>query len=155
MGSTASSNITKGGGVITISSESGVHQGDPFGSTLFVLALHPKIMKVADAHPDVLILAYADKVFMIGRILDLRGAISDYKLHLAEADLHLNPTESEANVPAWESAQQDEIQQCPHITLRDSKQAIHVSDEIENPCCVRASRFWATQWAARNIPRNC
>ena len=103
------------------------------GSTLFALALHPIIMKVADAHHDVLILAYADNVFMIGKISDLRGAISDYKLHLAEANLHLNPTESEAYVPAWESAQQDEIQQCPHITLRDSKQAIHVSDDIEIP----------------------
>ena len=122
-----------GGEVMTISSESGVHQGDPLGSTLFALALHPIIMKVADAHPDVLILAYADNVFMIGRISDLCGAISYYKLQLAEADLRLNPTESEAYVPAWESAQQDEIQQCPHITLRDSKQAIHVSDDIEIP----------------------
>ena len=41
--------------------------------------------------------------------------------------------ESEAYVPAWESDQEDEIQQCPHITLRDSKQAIHVSDDIEIP----------------------
>ena len=122
-----------GGEVMTISSESGVHQGDPLGSTHFALALHPIIMKVADAHPDILISAYADNVFMIGRISDLRGAISDYKLQLAEADLRLNPTESEAYVPAWESAQQDEIQQCPHITLRDSKQAIHVSDDIEIP----------------------
>ena len=78
---------------MTISSESGVHQGDPLGSTLFAPALHPIIMKVADAHPDVHILAYADNVFMIGRISDLRGAISDYKLHLAEANLCLNPTE--------------------------------------------------------------
>ena len=36
-------------------------------------------------------------------------------------------------MPAWELAQQDEIQQCPHITLLDSKQAIHVSDDIEIP----------------------
>ena len=104
------------------------------GSTLFALARHQIIMKVADAHPDDLILAYADNVFfMIGRISDLRGAISDYKLHLAEADLRLNPTESEAYVPVWESAQHDEIQQCPHITLRNSKQAIHASDDIEIP----------------------
>ena len=57
-----------GGQVIAIPSESGVHQGDPLGSTLFALALHPIIMKVAESHSDVLILAYADNVFMIGKI---------------------------------------------------------------------------------------
>ena len=122
-----------GGQVITIPSESGVHQGDPLGSTLFAFTLHPIIMKVAESHSDVLILAYADNVFMIGKISDLRGAISDYKLYLAEAGLRLNPTESEAYVPAWQSVGEDEIQPCPHITHQDGKQAIHVSDEIEIP----------------------
>ena len=122
-----------GGKVVTINSESGVHQGDPLGSTLFALALHPIIMKVAEAHPDVLILAYADNVIMIGKVSDLCGAVHDYKEYLALVGLDLNPMESEAYVPAWDSAQEEDIQQCPHIILQDGKQAIHVSDGIEIP----------------------
>ena len=77
-----------------------------------------------------------------------------YKLHLTEADFRLNPTESEAYVPAWESAQQDEIQQCPHITLPVSKRAIHVSDDIEIPLLREGIKVLDAWWAARNIPRN-
>ena len=122
-----------GGKVVTLNSESGVHQGDPLGSTLFALALHPIIMKVAEEHPGVLILAYADNVIMIGKISDLRGAVRVYKEYLAAVGLDLNPMESEAYVPAWDSAQEDDIQLCPHIILQEGEQAIHVSDGIEIP----------------------
>ena len=101
-----------GGKVVTLNSESGVHQGDPLGSTLFALALHPIIMKVAEEHPGVLILAYADNVIMIGKISDLRGAVRDYREYLAEVGLDLNPMESEAYFPAWDSVQEEGIQQC-------------------------------------------
>ena len=55
------------------SSEAGLHQGDPIASTLFTLAIHPIIIKVAEDY-DVVITAYADNIIMTGKMSVLRRA---------------------------------------------------------------------------------
>ncbi len=41
----------------TVQSEAGVQQGDPLGSLLFALAIHPLLLDVGQQHPSVFILA--------------------------------------------------------------------------------------------------
>ena len=43
------------GHTIDILSESGVQQGDPLGSVLYAETIHPSLIRVADAHPKVII----------------------------------------------------------------------------------------------------
>ena len=77
-----------------ISSETGVHQGDPFGSILFALGLHPFLLELADLFPQVLVLAYADNVFLAGPLQDALCAAAEFKTRVASAGLVLNDRES-------------------------------------------------------------
>ena len=54
------------GEIFEVDSSSGVQQGDPLGSVLFALGLHPIITKLASSIPEVLITAYADNVVISG-----------------------------------------------------------------------------------------
>jgi hypothetical protein len=77
-----------------IASETGVHQGDPFGSTLFALGFHPLLCETADQHNEVLILAYADNAYVVGPIQAALSAAADLKTRLPSASLTLNDSES-------------------------------------------------------------
>ena len=88
------------GKVHDFSSEAGVHQGDPIASTLFALAIHPLIMKVAEAH-NVIITAYADNIIMTGKLSVVREAAVMCRDLMATMNLKLNPSESEAYIPQW------------------------------------------------------
>ena len=89
------------GSVELVSSESGVQQGDPLGSTLFAMAIHPTLIDIADKHPEVLLTAYADNVVISGPLTQCLKAVDSYRLSMAAKGLQLNPTESEVHVPAW------------------------------------------------------
>ena len=52
-----------GGNVHLFSSDAGVHQGDPIAGTLFALAIHPIIIKLAEDY-DVVVTAYSDNIIM-------------------------------------------------------------------------------------------
>ena len=45
-----------------LSSQSGVQQGDPLGSTLFALAIHPLLLHISQDVPNALITAYAESL---------------------------------------------------------------------------------------------
>ena len=49
-----------------VTSRQGVRQGDPAGPWLFAAALHPALLALQAAFPDVHILAYLDDVYLIG-----------------------------------------------------------------------------------------
>ena len=56
----------EGGTPVTISSEEGVHQGDPLGPALFAAAIHSILRDLQKKFPGVTILAYLDDVFLLG-----------------------------------------------------------------------------------------
>ena len=83
-----------------IASQSGVHQGDPLGSDLFALTIHPSLVKVADKHQRTRISGYADNLFLFGRAKYVADALEDLEKHLLEMGLTLNPADSVCFFPA-------------------------------------------------------
>jgi hypothetical protein len=83
-----------------ISSETGVHQGNPLGSTLFTLALHPVLTELGQHH-QIIITAYADNVVLSGPLTQVVRAQEDLQHSMTGIGLHLNPTESEMYIPEW------------------------------------------------------
>ena len=84
-----------------ISSQSGVQQGDPLGSTLFALAIHPVLLEIGRAFPDVLITAYADNVIVSGPLSQVKKAHLMYHSHMSRIGLKINSHESELYIPQW------------------------------------------------------
>ena len=60
----------------------GVHQGCPFGTTLFCAALHVSLSLVMARHPDVEAVAYADNIYLVAPLT---------KAHAAGVDIALLP----------------------------------------------------------------
>ena len=58
-----------------ILSQSGVQQGDPLGSILFALAIHPLLLEVGKKYPTILITAYADNVVTTGLLKKIKEAL--------------------------------------------------------------------------------
>ena len=98
------------GSVEYISSQAGVQQGDPLGSTLFAMAIHPTLISIAERHPDVLLTAYADNVIIVGPLSKATNAVDMYQDRMAAMGLKLNSAESEAYIPAWSHTPLDRIQ---------------------------------------------
>ena len=96
------------GKVSFISSETGVQQGDPLGSTLFALALHPVLTELG-RHHQVLITAYADNVVISGPLSRVFGAQEALRQSMIDIGLHLNPTESELYIPEWSDVPFDQV----------------------------------------------
>ena len=94
------------GEVSDIFSEAGVQQGDPLGSTLFALAIHPTLIKIAEAY-EVLITAYADNVIISGPLSSVLAAQEMYRKEMGALGLQLNAGESEIYIPEWREVETD------------------------------------------------
>ena len=89
-----------------LTSQSGVQQGDPLGSTLslFALAIHPLLLQIGQDVPTALITAHADNVIIAG---PLSAALQAHKAYhsdhtsMTAADLTINDLESELYVAQW------------------------------------------------------
>ena len=73
-----------------LSSQEGVHQGNPLGPILFSLTIHPLLVDLQKSHPLIHTLAYLDDVFLVGPLdgvlsafNDLRGSTSQVGLSIA------------------------------------------------------------------------
>ena len=95
--------------VLTIQSESGVQQGDPLGSQLFALAIHPLLLDIGARHPEVFISAYADNCIITGPLSKVQAAVHDYDTTLHRAGLSLNPSDSAVFIPSWQSLTPSEL----------------------------------------------
>ena len=101
-----------------IFSEAGVQQGDPLGSTLFALAIHSTLIKIAEAH-EVLITAYADNVIISGPLSSVLAAQEMYRKEMGAIGLHVNAGESEMYIPEWRGVESDKLERMPGFSRGD------------------------------------
>ena len=81
-----------------------MQQGDPLGSFLFALAIHPLLLQIGQDVPNALIKpgnAYADNVIIAGPLSAALQALKAYHTSMAAAGLAINDLESELYVPHW------------------------------------------------------
>ena len=131
------------GKVVKISSESGVQQGDPLGSTLFALAIHPILTLLRSQH-NILLTAYADNVVLscpLSRVLRAQEAFREAMLKVG---LHLNPAESELYIPEWSNVS---LQQAREL-LTSSLESLSPIDENE---CFRMDNGDFIPWRRQGI----
>jgi hypothetical protein len=101
-----------------VQSQSGVQQGDPLGSTLFALGIHPILLNLGHHHPRILVSAYADNVVLAGPLSAVEAAHADYCSSMQAVGLTLNPRESHMYIPEWRGLQLDQIQsQYPQVRI--------------------------------------
>jgi len=86
-----------------ILSQRGVQQGDPLGSTLFALALHPILLEIGSTYSEVIVTAYADNVSFTGPLVQIAAAQAALVTALRAAGLELNPADSEVYIPSWQT----------------------------------------------------
>ena len=81
-------------------SRSGVKQGDPCGMLFFALALQPVLEAVAQQHPGVAIIAYADDVVLVGTPEGVHAAYAALTDGAADIGLRARPDKSQIFSPA-------------------------------------------------------
>lgn len=64
--SATNSGIWQENSPVSLSSEEGIHQGDPLGPVLVSIAVHQTLLYLQNDNPGVKILAYFDDVFLVG-----------------------------------------------------------------------------------------
>jgi hypothetical protein len=97
------------GSTTLIESKTGVQQGDPLGSSLFALAIHPILLELGDAFPGVFITAYADNVVMSGPLSLVQKAHEAYCLKMQSVGLSVKAQESQLYIPQWRGLSVDQM----------------------------------------------
>ena len=72
-----------------LSSQEGVHQGDPLGPMLFSAAIHPLLVDLQESHPTTRFLAYLNDFFLLGPIQYVSSAFDELKCSLPQIGLSI------------------------------------------------------------------
>jgi hypothetical protein len=74
------------------------------GSIFYAKIAHPSLIRVAEAHQEVIIPSYQDSLVIVGLLSKVLPAHLMLKHELKNLGLRLNPSESEVYIPAWVEA---------------------------------------------------
>ena len=94
------------GTYIDVDCAGGVHQGCPFGTTLFCAALHVSLSLVMAQHPDVEAVAYADNIYLVAPLTKAHAAFDDLTASLAK-NLSLSVSTSQSYIYIPSTSQDD------------------------------------------------
>ncbi|CAI7809651.1 unnamed protein product [Closterium sp. NIES-53] len=83
-------------GAEPLQSARGVRQGYPLGPMLFATSIHPCLVATAAAHPEVVLLAYADDITVLGEAANCTAAFTLLTEALLSHGLAHNPAKCEA-----------------------------------------------------------
>jgi hypothetical protein len=75
-------------------SKQGVRQGDPLGSLLFAITIHPILKEFTSEHPSIKLVSYHDDTKLVGKPKDLVPALDAIIVKLATIELRVQPTKS-------------------------------------------------------------
>ena len=90
----------KGHETITLSSQQGVHQGDPLGPAFFSIPLHSSFCELQTNNPLVSVLAYLDDIVILGSPEEALAAFSDLKVILPSIGLSISDAKCEVYAPS-------------------------------------------------------
>ena len=89
----------QGDSPVILSSEEGIHQGDPLGPVLFATAIQELLTKLQNDHPCVVVLAYLDDVFLVGPSDNVLAVFEDLKPMFHNIGLDIQDTKCEIYNP--------------------------------------------------------
>ncbi|CAI7878443.1 unnamed protein product [Closterium sp. NIES-53] len=92
-----------------------VRQGDPLGPLLFAASIHPCLVDTAAAHPQVVLLAYADDITLLGDATACTAAF----VHLTSALAALGLVHNPGKCAAWSAAAIDPSSVPPGISISE------------------------------------
>ena len=89
-----------------LSSDEGIHQGDPLGPFLFSVAIQDSLTELQKKHSEVIFLAYPDDVFILGQSDAILHALADLREALSSIGLVICDRKSEIY---WPSKKGDQV----------------------------------------------
>ena len=84
---------------MVLSSEEGIHQGDPIGPVLFSLGIHNILATIQCKFQDIVVLAYLDDVFLVGSSLNVLDAFASLKQEFGNVGLQIQDKKCELYCP--------------------------------------------------------
>ena len=112
---TASPLIYRGDmGNATLTSRTGVRQGDPLSPFLCAYTQRVALQAVAESHPGCLLLSYADDTFVVGAMSAMPAFLASLMTELRRPSLHVQPHKC----PVWSPTQitEEVVQQLHEVT---------------------------------------
>ena len=90
----------QGDSPVILSSEEGIHQGNPLGPVMFATAIQELLTKLQNDHPCVVVLAYLDDVFLVGPYGNVLAVFEDLKPMFHNIGLDIQDTKCEIYNPS-------------------------------------------------------
>ena len=84
---------------MVLSSEEGIHQGDPLGPVLFSLGIHNILTTIQCKFQDIVVLAYLDDVILVGSSLNVLDAFASLKQEFGNVELQIQDKKCELYCP--------------------------------------------------------
>jgi hypothetical protein len=128
------------GEVDEVLSEAGVQQGDPLGSVLYALAIHPALLRIGRRFGEVFVGGYADNISLAGRLSIVAQAYEMYEQEMTNLGLTINPLESEIYVPQWKNNNLEQLES-ELVTKQHGKAHVQLTQGIFIPLTVQGIKM--------------